>query len=857
MLFSFLSFAQFFFYFKQTRTKYWAETPEALAATKGVVGVFNRGKALLPLVPLNVASHGQIYRFDMIETLLEEELAEYRVNLASVFLKSIRSSVKSRRDGSFAYLVRFLNNLLQFTANLSSSNGKLHKLFFERVENYLQHHCSYLESTTSNKDEINKRANEFSTAFNSLEEADPGLPPTDMDKVVNFVDSNERKRGENKKSNRKRGRSPGIVIEDDADETPLPPRQPPIPTKRSRKADDDDDQASQSRSTPRQPIRRKRARKADDEDDETSHSSTTPRNPFEPECILEDDVEESVNTPKENLESGRPTTKTPERNRPKVAKRLESQLTREQTEQLSGSPRVIIPRITNKPTSIGGATKETGYPVTDPKTGKEYFVSLSVFIDCDKRDQRGIPYSFTELPTPTPENFDIDEILSAMDELWKYNIPKSSKKYNEAEENEDEFVRQESSEEPDVEEEDDEVWRIGYGNYYQHQSNVSIKAFLYDKTNEIAKQNTLMETLAQLINPKQFYQELFDKTVLISAPKLVLDAMKLSPDLWVGFNLIFSRNDGVNLTTDPVKAIDPYVSALCRAKGTNRVDCIVVILEETELFDSREINLKLGINSEDRKKGNPKNLASFLQFSLQRIAAKMKCPIFFAGYLDLKVPKDNQEAKVILKERERKSRYYLGKDEFLKYRQLAVGIQKELFDKRSIQTSCGSCNTTLFYDRDNVCSQCSPNARVCHVNATLMDLDFKFQSGKGKTAIPVEKLFTLQGRPSNVYLRHVFSNVKIFASAICLGLFRDNVTSNDKPKVPHPELLTGYKRLLDARDAKVKPKFEKFIWSFTRKLFNMNKSSKPPTEDSSSKEKEGNHLLYFIYNRFFIYGNLF
>jgi hypothetical protein len=213
------------------------------------------------------------------------------------------------------------------------------------------------------------------------------------------------------------------------------------------------------------------------------------------------------------------------------------------------------------------------------------------------------------------------------------------------------------------------------------------------------------------------------------------------------------------------------------------------------------------------------------------IASKMRCPIFLAGYLDLKIPEDNAAAKVISDRRERKTKYELKKDNFSKYRQAALGIQKEIFECRSVSIYCGSCNMTLSHQRDNICSQCSPNARVYHVNTTLMELDF--QNGKN------DRLFTLQGRPSNVYLRQVIGAIKIFVTAICLGLFRENVTLQNELKIQRRELFAGYLKLMNERDEQVKPKFEKFVRDLSRKLKEIEETSR-----DVEKQTKGKHVIY-------------
>jgi hypothetical protein len=854
--------------------KYWSESPECLEATKNAKGIYESGVALISRLPPDVNYRAK-NRFDyLIVDFNEEEMELYCCYLASNVVSVIKQTAKARRNGMFAGALKFLDNLINFSSSISSDKCKAYYQFFKDFKKYLECDSGYFSAVLSSKEKsrTDDRVKRFFTDFERLE-MERALTPTKKEEILELVEKSERTVGKKKKL-RKKSKS-GDDNENSNDEhrvvtrkrkvdedTPLVARVPVTLNKRSRRDSTsamDEETTDPTRLEPEVLIFEDLGSDSS-EPDESRNSRKTSKTPSKlPKTTGQSTSQKTPDpaTKRSNQQctksnaSLRTSSKTPSRSLTANAKRLEVDdvTAQEQAQQLKGNPTVILSRIPsvnknaprvpkvlfpdvsrkmngNGVLEIGIISPDLGYLVNDPITSQQCLVSYAVLREIEEMDTNGDPYTLILPPQePDTEIFDLEKIFESMDALAKYYNPNSTKNFNEA----GCGGLEEFGEDVIIGEGEDEVWSIGYGEYHQLKSTVDIRRFLYDSAHQIAKQNTLMETLSKLIKPTNFYQEMFDKTILISAPKIVLNAVKLSPDLWRGINVIFSHNDGINLTTEPLKAVDPYVCNLQEAIGDKTVDCLVVVLGETELFDNYNVNL-LGRGKKDPKSVNIKQYAYYLNISLRMIASKMRCPIFLAGYLDLEIPKDNTAAKVISDRRERKTKYELKKDDFSKYRQAALGIQKEIFEYRSVSIYCGSCNTTLSHQRENICSQCSPNAQVYHVNTTLMELDFK--NGKD------EKLFTLQGRPSNVYLRQVIGAIKIFVTAICFGLFRENVTLQNKLKMNQPELFTGYFKMMKERDEQVKPKFEKFVRDLSRKLKEIEETS-PAFE----KQRKGKHVL--------------
>jgi hypothetical protein len=519
----------------------------------------------------------------------------------------------------------------------------------------------------------------------------------------------------------------------------------------------------------------------------------------------------------------------------RVAKEMQ-----EQEQQKRGKLRGFrIPSGSKSPSSlplIDVHNADRGYPVTT-LAGNRVITTLNNFILSDQLERQGTAISFPEEEVhvneeKTEEIPDLEEIMQSMTKLAKYWCPPSIRPPvgMQGVTIEDSIIIGEGA---------DQIWRIGTGNFHQRRLEFSPRLFVHDKGSFEVKQTSLLSKLARNIKPDQFYQEMYDKTVMISAPVIVLNAFKLSSDLWSGMNVIFSRNDGVDITLHPATAIASYVQNLLNDKrGANqKIDCLIIVLGETELFDHQSVHLA----SNDQMKPDAQYLASFLQFSLQQIAVAMNCPIFFGGYLDLKSPVDDVQATTILERRERRNNctYPYKKKHFDAYSKVVLSIQNELFNKRFAEMNCGNCNSNHPFRRANPCSKCSPNCQVFHVNTTLIN-------HKHESEIPEanrSEMFTLQGRPSNVYLRYVISAIKICVTAVCLGHFRDNIPFSFPMKIPTPEFQELYNKYLEQRDKLVQPKFKTFVWSVARQMQDIelqeSSSSKKPAAGGSKNQTQG------------------
>jgi hypothetical protein len=368
-----------------------------------------------------------------------------------------------------------------------------------------------------------------------------------------------------------------------------------------------------------------------------------------------------------------------------------------------------------------------------------------------------------------------------------------------------------------------EFWKVGHGNIHHTLNKREVRYFPFcsEKVGSLLKadeEDELIQALHKACSAEEFYPHLFDKTVLISAPAVVITAIKFSPDLWKGFNLIFSPNDHLSLITKGVFVEADYIKNLLMAKGGRHVDCVVIILDEYEFLDNYDIRLK---HTEAQKEAVDlsASLARHFLTSLQSIAAKLNCPVFFGGFLDVKIPNDRFECEKIDYERKRVTTFVLQKHHFQGYQVLVNQIRSRLFQNCKIVSHCGNCGN-FAGKKGRYCDTCLPNAYVKYSNCTILNKNFLSREEKIVSKEDQEQCcaFTVAGRPNRNYLRFVSGAVKICASAICSGKFTKDVLQSDFPRPISYLHSQVYEEEFQNRDLILVKKFHDFVGGLAEKI---------------------------------------
>jgi hypothetical protein len=348
-----------------------------------------------------------------------------------------------------------------------------------------------------------------------------------------------------------------------------------------------------------------------------------------------------------------------------------------------------------------------------------------------------------------------------------------------------------------VEEDYQEVWKIGYNTegkflFPRLVQGVDIRAFepeiFYEATAEqkeaCKKERELLRDFQNDINQRKYLDSMFNRNIVICAPKVLINAFKLNTEYWPGANLVFSENDDMSIIMQPLNVSWLVEKIRLDSKEMVKPDCIVIIFPSLEFFDRRQPNLKKHMDKQS------KTCATLVKsVVLENIAKEFDCAILFGGFMDLQhfnkltpgpsvtqyCNRWNDQIEQSDKVTENRTsggfrnRPNIGnsllKAHYGNYHQHVCSINSVFVETRKRTPGCNSDCGSL--RSSSLLCHTHQNGSVQFVNCTIMSEEYISNPKKSK------QLFNRFGEPTFYHLTHTVAALYTATVAVVGGYFKN------------------------------------------------------------------------------------
>jgi uncharacterized protein YozE (UPF0346 family) len=290
----------------------------------------------------------------------------------------------------------------------------------------------------------------------------------------------------------------------------------------------------------------------------------------------------------------------------------------------------------------------------------------------------------------------------------------------------------------------------------------------------------------------------------------------LSLDLFAGMNLIFVPNDGFLLIGKYVENGCDFVSLLKAVIGNVQLNAMILILPNTELFDSSMVKL-------DGDLSNSGQYGRIVLNIIEDLRDGLNTNVLFCGFEDLLIPQDELEKVEMLLCQSNSSGSVMGINEFANFHVLIRLIYQFLWEEKKLKfkrrDKFGKLSNGCSMEMDvehceggisdgngfviELVSEQSCSASAYFLNCTIMSK--KYVADWGGT----NPLFLRNGDPSKEHLQHTAFAIELALFNVMSGDFRSGVKY---AQLEYPETLLQVNRnKVDQRDEKLSLSLDFFL----------------------------------------------